>query len=95
MKKLFVILSIILLTSCTTVKTVYVYPTLPEYSIEMPQKPELEEVSGSVEDVLRGMSVNTVKLMSYSEQLQVYGTQFKDFYDNLRLIYQSKNDLNN
>lgn len=67
------------LISCTTIE--YVKVPLPEINFIRPIRPMLEEVQ---EDVPITATINTVKLMSYSEQLEIYADNWENFYEDLR-----------
>lgn len=81
-----VVLVLVLLTGCTTVK--YVYPKMPEYTAKIPARPTLEKTSG---EVPAEVNRNTIKLISYIEQLEITLDSFQTYYDNLRELW-SGND---
>jgi uncharacterized protein YcfL len=79
MKKIWIIGLCILLAvlcGCSTVRTVYVYPELPEYEVVFPEKPTLETIDV---EVPVEVTVNTIRLITYSQQLEVTLHRFSDF----------------
>ena len=76
MKKFLIIsaLCLLLLFSCTT-KIEYVTQPLPDFNPAIPARPELKE-----NDIIG----NTIKLMSYAEELELYGESWKNFYEKLK-----------
>lgn len=78
------ILILILLSSCSTR---FVVPTLPDFNPMKPTRPTLNEVTGEVplEAVL-----NTIQLMNYAEQLELYGESWENFYKKLQEDFDGK-----
>lgn len=71
------ILTLILVCSCSTVKTIYVYPELPEYEVEYPVRPTLEKVES---EVPVEVTLNTVRLITYAQELEITLQKFSEFY---------------
>lgn len=72
------ILATLLLAGC---QTEMVLPSLPDYAPIRPTRPTLETVE---EEVPMGAVMNTVKLMSYAEQMEAYADGWEDFYGGLQ-----------
>lgn len=70
--------SILILISC---KTVYISPSLPNYEPMRPERPTLENVN---EEVPLTAVKNTIRLMTYAEQLEAYADGWENFYMELR-----------
>lgn len=80
MKKIINILILsLMLTGCTSVE--YIQPTLPEFNPARPSRPVLETVE---EEVPYKATVNTIKLMEYARQLEVYSNSWEIFYTQLQ-----------
>lgn len=79
-KNKILILTMLFLTAC---KTSYISPTLPSYEPIRPVRPSLEDVK---EEVPIGAIRNTVKLMTYAEQMEAYADGWEEFYTELREI---------
>ena len=77
-KILIILACLVCLISCETVE--YITPKLPAFNPVRPERPQLEEVN---EDVPLGAIINTVRLMEYSQQLEVYSDSWETFYNNL------------
>ena len=81
-RKIAVMLLVILLlmVGCTSTKIEYVNAPLPEFSPSIPERPELAEVTSEmpVDAVL-----NTIKLMTYAQELEAYGEAWRTFYEEL------------
>lgn len=69
--------SILILISC---KTVYISPSLPSYEPIRPERPTLENVN---EEVPLTAVKNTIRLMTYAEQLEAYADGWENFYTEL------------
>lgn len=92
MKKIWIIgLCILLavLSGCSTVRTVYAYPELPEYEVVFPEKPTLETIDV---EVPVEVTINIIRLITYSQQLEVTLHRFSDFYSNLAAESWSEKD---
>lgn len=77
MKKILtILLYLTLLCSCIT-RVEYITQPLPDFNPTVPERPELKE-----NDIIG----NTIKLMSYSEELEAYGEAWKNFYEKLKNI---------
>lgn len=90
MKKIWIVIfiTLFLLCGCSTVRTVYVYPELPEYNVVIPDKPVLEKIESNVPiEVNR----NTIKLITYSQQLEISLMNFRDFYNGLYERWRNEN----
>lgn len=74
-----ILLFFLSLVSCETVE--YITPSLPVFNPVRPQKPLLEEVT---EDVPTGAVINTIRLMEYSKQLEVYSNSWENYYNELQ-----------
>lgn len=78
MKKIIAVSALFLTLLCSCITRVeYVMQPLPDFNPAIPAKPELKE-----NDIIG----NTIKLMSYSEELEAYGEAWKNFYENLKNI---------
>lgn len=83
-----IVCTLMLLCSCSTVRTVYVYPELPDYHAVVPDKPVLEKIESEVPvEVNR----NTIKLITYSQQLELSLSNFIEFYNGLCEKWRDKN----
>lgn len=89
--KVLIILAVALLalTGCQTkikIQKEYVYPTLPEFTIEAPTNPTLEIVpeGSSYEDAIRILSSNLVKVIGVNNQHVLYEQTFIEFYNNVK-----------
>ena len=78
MRRAIEILILILLSSCSTR---FIMPTLPDFNPIKPTRPILQEVEGNVP---MGAVLNTISLMDYAEQLELYGKSWEDFYSKLQ-----------
>lgn len=86
-KILLVINCLICLTSCKTiVKYEYVYPTLPEFTIERPSNIALDTIpeNATSEEALKIMSINLIKLIDINNRHILYEDAFLSFYDNVK-----------
>ena len=80
MKKIInTLLLCLILTGCTSVE--YVQPSLPDFNPVRPARPQLEEVN---EEVPQGAVINTVRLMNYSRELEIYSNTWESFYNQLK-----------
>lgn len=81
MKKflIMILLTLGILTSCETVH--YITPDLPEYSIQLPEKPSLRQVD---EEIPNEVVLNTLDLMFYAEKLEIIVNGWEQFYQGLR-----------
>ena len=91
MKKLIKILLVIncllCLTGCKTiVKYEYVYPTLPDFTIERPSSVTLDTIpeNATSEEVIKLMSINLIKLIDINNQHILYEDAFLSFYDKVK-----------
>lgn len=69
------------LSSCTTVE--YVTPSLPDFSISVPERPFLKNVEESVSDEVTD---NLIALIDYAEKLEIVIDGWEDFYKGLREV---------
>lgn len=83
-KIIFLLMLTLLIVSCETVT--YIAPNLPTFEPVRPQRPQLEEVTGEVPE---GAIINTVHLMEYSRELEVYSNAWENYYNNLREEFEN------
>ena len=83
-KIIFLLLFALLIVSCETVT--YIAPDLPTFEPVRPQRPQLEEVLGEVPE---GAIINTVRLMEYSRELEVYSNAWENYYNSLREEFEN------
>lgn len=83
-----IVCALTLLCSCSTVRTVYIYPELPNYQAVIPDKPVLEKIES---DIPVEVNRNTVKLITYSQQLEVSLLNFIEFYNRLCEKWRNEN----
>lgn len=88
MKRSIVILLFWIVVLCGCRTTHYVYPELPEYDVQMPDRPQLESTS---EVVPVEVNRNTVKLITYVQQLESYIDNLKAYYHALPEIWRNEN----
>ena len=84
---LLIILCVFCLTSCKTiVKYKYIYPDLPEFSLERPKAPELTPIPEGItyDETLKIMSIDLVRLMDSNDQHVLYENAFLEFYEKIR-----------
>lgn len=79
-----IFLLLFVLVSCETVT--YIAPDLPTFEPVRPQRPQLEEVTGEVPE---GAIINTVRLMEYSRELEVYSNAWENYYNKLREEFEN------
>lgn len=80
--KILIILTCLILTSCQSVE--YISPELPKFNPVRPERPILEEVT---EEVPLNATINTIRLMEYSKQLETYSDSWELFYNRLQEEY--------
>lgn len=81
MRKSKILILIILVLTLAGCETKFIMPTLPDYKPIRPTAPTLETVE---EEVPINAVINTVKLMSYAEQLEAYADGWETFYGELQ-----------
>lgn len=80
MRKIKILILIFMALMFTACETQFIMPTLPDYKPIRPTVPTLETVE---EEVPMNAVINTVKLMSYAEQLEAYADGWETFYGEL------------
>lgn len=82
-----IILCILCLTGCRTIiKYKYIYPELPEFTVERPVNPTLDPIpeDSSSDDALKIMSINLIKLIDSNENHVLYEDAFLEFYKEVK-----------
>lgn len=94
MKRLIVVLLIcvFMLTGCAMLqRTVYVYPELPDFDVNVPEKPTLLKVNG---DVPKEVNENTIKLITYSNELELIIESYEVYLDSIKTNWSDKDAEN-
>lgn len=71
---------------CKTVETVSVTPSLPDFSPVRPTRPVLDPIPDGAQLPIPVLT-NTIKQMSYSEQLEKYADGWERFYERLKILF--------
>lgn len=73
----------LLLQSCVITEREFVHPSLPEFIIERPVRPNLLTIA---DDTQLPVSVltNTILLQGYAKELEAYAAGWEEFYTSLR-----------
>ncbi len=71
---------------CKTVETVSVTPSLPDFSPVRPTRPVLDPISDDAQIPVPVLT-NTIKQMSYSEQLEKYADGWERYYERLKILF--------
>lgn len=80
-----ILLMLGILTSCETVH--YITPTLPDYGVEVPERPILKPIDEEVPEVVTD---NLRDVLFYAEKLEVIIDGWEGFYAGLQEIYSNE-----
>ena len=77
---------LLLCMSCQTERTILIYPPLPEFVINRPTRPILNQVEDGTQ-LPMSVLTNTILLQGYAKELEAYADGWEKFYMELREEY--------
>lgn len=76
-------LVILLLQSCVITEREFVQPSLPEFIIDRPNRPNLLDIADDTQLPIPVLK-NTILLQGYARELEAYADGWEEFYSKLR-----------